>query len=123
MREELFIDYVDTEWGLRAWREGYRLFGVCNATMRHGLGDRPYRFFGRYVPIHSPLRHYYLFRNTVWLYRQGWIPWNWKIATARSAIFKLLFFAIVPKDRLSQLRMMFRGLWDGWCGRMGRLEI
>ena len=121
MREELFIDYVDTEWSLRAWRMGYHSFGVCNATMRHCLGDRPYRLFGRYVPIHSPLRHYYLFRNTVWLYRQGWIPWTWKVATARRILLKLLFFSIVPSDRLCQIRLMFRGLWDGVRGRMGRL--
>lgn len=122
MREELFIDYVDTEWGLRALREGYRLFGVCGATMRHGLGDRPYRFMGRYVPIHSPSRHYYLFRNTAWLCRQGWIPWNWRIAIILSAFAKLLFFIVVPRERSRQIQMIFRGLWDGWRGRMGRLE-
>lgn len=122
MREELFIDYVDTEWGLRALREGYRLFGVCGTTMRHGLGDRPYRFMGRYVPIHSPSRHYYLFRNAVWLGRQGWIPWRWRIAITLSALSKALFFALVPRERLSQIQMIFRGLRDGWRGRMGRLE-
>lgn len=122
MREELFIDHIDTEWSLRARCEGYRLFGVCSAAMRHGLGDRPYRFLGRYVPIHSPLRHYYHFRNTVWLCRQGWIPWHWRLAIARSAFFKLLFFAIVPRERLSQVGMIFRGVRDGWRGRMGRLE-
>ncbi len=120
MREELFIDYVDTEWSLRAWRLGYRSFGVCNATMRHGLGDRPYRLFGRYVPIHAPLRHYYLFRNTVWLYRQGWIPLTWKVATFRRVFLKLLFFSLVPSDRLRHVRMMARGLWDGLRGKMGR---
>lgn len=123
MREELFIDYVDTEWSLRASRMGYRLFGVCNATMRHGLGDRPYRFFGSYLPIHSPLRHYYLFRNSIWLYRQHWISWNWKAAILWSVLFKLIFFSIVPRDRLSQVKMILRGLSDGLRGRMGRLEV
>lgn len=122
MREELFIDYVDTEWSLRAWRMGFRSFGVCNASMRHGLGDRPYRLFGRYVPIHSPARHYYLFRNTIWLYRQGWIPWTWKLATARRVVLVFLFFAILSNERLSHVRMMLRGLKDGFLGRMGRYE-
>ena len=123
MREALFIDYVDTEWSLRASRMGYRLFGVCNATMRHELGDRPYRFFGSYLPIHSPARHYYLFRNSVWLYRQDWISWNWKAAILWSVLFKLIFFSLVPRDRLSQVKMMCRGLSDGVRGRMGRLEV
>jgi rhamnosyltransferase len=123
MREELFIDYVDTEWSLRASRMGYRLFGVCNATMRHSLGDRPCRVFGSYLPIHSPLRHYYLFRNAVWLYRQDWISWNWKAAILWSILFKLVFFSIVPRNRLSQVQMIFRGFLDGLRGRMGRLEV
>jgi rhamnosyltransferase len=119
MRDELFIDYVDTEWSLRAWHLGYRSFGVCGATMQHGLGDRPYRFFGRYVPIHSPLRHYYLFRNAVWLYRQGWIPLAWKVATAGRLVQKFVFFSLVPPGRLGQLNLMLRGLMDGLRGRMG----
>jgi rhamnosyltransferase len=119
MREELFIDYVDTEWCLRAWRKGYRLFGVCNATMRHGLGDAPNYFLGRYVPVHGPLRHYYLFRNAVWLYRQGWIPLTWKLATAQRLLLKFLYFSLIPSGRLAQIAMMLRGLGDGLMNRMG----
>jgi rhamnosyltransferase len=120
MTEALFIDYVDTEWSLRAWRKGYRSFGVCRATMRHGLGEKPNYFFGRYVPVHSPLRHYYLFRNAIWLYRQDWIPLSWKVATARRLVLKFGYFALMPSNRLAQLGMMLRGLRDGLRERMGR---
>ncbi len=74
MANALFIDYVDIEWGLRAKRFGYQSFGVCNAAMRHSLGEHPINFFGRQIPLHSPLRHYYHFRNAVWLYRQSCPP-------------------------------------------------
>lgn len=119
MNEDLFIDYVDTEWCLRAWRRGYRLYGVCDAAMRHGLGEAPNRFLGRYVPVHGPQRHYYLFRNAVWLYRQGWIPLTWKLATGLRLFLKLGYFAVFGPQRLAQLRMMGRGLRDGLRGRMG----
>ena len=79
MREELFIDYVDIEWGLRAQQKGYRSFGVCAALMKHDLGDEPILFLGRQIPVHSPLRHYYHFRNAIWLYRQPWLRFNWKV--------------------------------------------
>lgn len=123
MLEPLFIDYVDTEWCLRAWRKGYRLYGVCNATMRHALGDEPNYFFGRYVPVHKPIRHYYMFRNAVWLYQQGWIPFNWKFATGLRLFMKFLYFSIIHPGRLAQTIMIIRGVWDGMVKRMGKYEL
>src|SRR5690606_10075289 len=78
MQEELFIDYVDIEWGLRAQHQGLQSLGVCAAVMQHQLGEKPIRFRGRLIPVHSPLRHYYHFRNAVWLYRQSWLRKDWK---------------------------------------------
>jgi len=40
MREDLFIDQVDTEWFLRARKQGWRMYGVCAASMEHALGDK-----------------------------------------------------------------------------------
>lgn len=120
MEEMLFVDYVDTEWALRAIRKGYRLFGVCDATMRHGLGDEPARFFGRDVPVHGPLRHYYLFRNGLWLCRRAAMPVGWKLATLRRLVMMGIFFALLGTNRLAHLAMMARGLTDGWRDRMGR---
>ena len=122
MSEPLFIDYVDTEWCLRAWRKGYCLFGVCDAMMQHGLGDKPNYFLGRYVPVHKPLRHYYLFRNAVWLYQQGWIPLTWKLATGKRLVMKFMYFSVIHPGRLAQITMMFRGIRDGLMKRMGRYE-
>jgi rhamnosyltransferase len=120
MCESLFIDYVDTEWCFRAWRKGYALLGVCDARMQHGLGDAPNYFLGRYVPIHKPLRHYYLFRNAIWLFRQRWIPLTWKMAMAHRLLLKFLYFSIIPAGRRAQVGMMLRGLYDGFLNRMGR---
>src|SRR5690606_6393231 len=52
MQEELFIDYVDIEWGLRAQQQGFKSLGVCAAFMQHQLGDKPIYFRGRYIPVH-----------------------------------------------------------------------
>lgn len=121
MNEQLFIDYIDTEWCLRAWRRGYCLLGVCNATMRHRLGDKPNYFFGRYVPVHEPLRHYYLMRNAVWLLGHQSMPLGWRIATLKRLVLVFAYFTLIGPQRTSQARMMLKGLYDGLLGKMGKL--
>lgn len=122
MAEDLFIDYVDIEWGLRAQARGYRCLGVCGAAMRHDLGEPPIRFFGRRVPVHSPLRHYYHFRNAIWLYRRPWVPSAWKLADAWRLLRKYVFYSLFARPRLAHWGMMTRGLADGWRDRMGRYD-
>ncbi|WP_223614198.1 glycosyltransferase family 2 protein [Phyllobacterium calauticae] len=120
MKEELFIDYVDIEWGLRAQHMGYQSFGVCAAEMQHDLGDNPIKFRGRFIPVHSPLRHYYHFRNAVWLYRQPWLRANWKIVDAVRLVRKFVFYSIFTVPRLQHAGMMTLGIFHGFFGRMGK---
>lgn len=122
MDESLFIDYVDIEWGLRAKVKGFQSFGVCNATMYHNLGETPIHFFGKNLPLHSPLRHYYHFRNAVALYRSGWVPGNWKIVDGYRLLLKFGFYTLFAKPRLQHFRMMSLGIWHGLAGRCGRLD-
>lgn len=122
MREDMFIDYVDIEWGLRAKHFGYQSFGVCNARMKHSLGCDPIRFFGRYIPMHSPLRHYYHFRNAVLLYREAWVPINWKLVDGWRLVVKYVFYSIFAKPRMKHWQMMTLGLWHGLRGQTGKLE-
>jgi rhamnosyltransferase len=120
MREDLFIDYVDIEWGLRARVAGFQSFGVCGARMRHDLGEAPIEFFGRKFPNHSPLRHYYHFRNAVRLYREGGLPWNWKIADAWRLLLKYGAYTLLAKPRHQHWWMMSLGIIHGLTGRMGK---
>ena len=122
MREELFIDYVDIEWGLRAKQAGFQSYGACDALMRHSLGDTPLRIGRWHAPLHSPLRHYYLFRNTTWLYRQPWPPLNWKIVDGARVALQGLFYLTFAPRRSERARMIALGLWHGLTGRMGRYE-
>jgi len=123
MREELFIDYVDIEWGLRARHRGFQAFGACAAGMHHSLGEEPITFFGRKLPLHSPLRHYYHFRNAVWLYRQSWVPLNWKLADGYRLLLKYGFYTLFARPRLQHLQMMTLGIWHGLCGKMGISDL
>lgn len=122
MRENLFIDYVDIEWGLRAKQKGFQSYGVCAAQMQHSLGDNPVKFFKRSIPIHSPLRHYYHFRNAVLLYRSPWLPLNWKIVDGSRLILRYGFYTLFAKPRLTHWRMMTLGLLHGLINRSGKFK-
>lgn len=122
MQEELFIDYVDIEWGLRAKSQGFVSYGVCAALMYHNLGDKPISFAGRYYPARSAIRHYYMFRNAVWMYRQPWLPLNWKIADGWRLLLKYGFYLLFDKPRSLTWKMIHKGLWHGCMRRMGKLN-
>ncbi|UOG93367.1 MAG: glycosyltransferase family 2 protein [Candidatus Thiothrix sulfatifontis] len=121
MRDELFIDYVDFEWGLRAAHHGLCSYGVCAAHLHHQLGDSHLKVFNRNIPLHSPLRHYYLCRNAVLLYKMAWIPYQWKVADGARLLLKCGIYIVFAPQRLAHWRMMALGVWHGLRGRFGQL--
>lgn len=122
MQEELFIDYVDIEWGLRAKQQGFDSFGVCSAYMRHDLGDEPIRLAGLAFPVRSALRHYYIVRNAVWLYSHASFSLKWKLADGWRLLLKYVFYSLFAHPRFTHLRMMTLGIWHGLNGQLGRLD-
>ncbi|WP_426397415.1 glycosyltransferase family 2 protein [Ralstonia sp. R-29] len=122
MNDDYFIDHVDTEWCLRARAAGWQLFGVCGAKLSHALGDRVVRvWLGRWreVSVHSPLRDYYMFRNTVLMLKHVPMAWSWRIAHLRRIALFFVFFGIVIAPRRERVAMMVRGIWHGIVGRAG----
>lgn len=120
MDESLFVDYVDIEWSWRAQSHGFRLLGCCAATMDHDLGDAPLKLFGKQFLTHSPLRHYYLVRNALLLYRLHFIPLSWKCQDALRVTLKILLYSIFLAPRLAHVQMTYQGLVDGIRGRSGQ---
>lgn len=125
MDEGLFVDHVDTEWFLRARSLGYDAFGVCGAFMSHDLGRGSVRFWlGRWrnVARHSPLRHYYIFRNSVLLYRRRYAPARWIWNDVVRLVLMFVIFGIATAPRRAHAGAMLRGLRDGLAGRAGRAD-
>jgi len=121
MNEALFIDQVDIEWGLRAKSLGYRSFGACNAVMAHSLGEDPLVFLGRKFLNHNPLRHYYIFRNAVWLISKKYVSIGWKLRFTMVILIRYLLYPLWVTPRFTYLKMMTLGIWHGLIGRMGKL--
>ena len=117
--EELFIDYVDIEWSLRVRHHGWHLFGVGGATLTHSIGDKVARWWGWQFPWHSPVRHYFIFRNGTYLQKLPHVPMGWKLFDALQLAKKLVVFTLVGRPRIAHLSAMLRGMRDGWLGRLG----
>lgn len=123
MDESLFIDYVDVEWCLRARHRGFPVYGCYSARMLHSLGDDPVVFLGKARPVRSPIRHYYMFRNAMLLYRMKHIPLSWKIADFLHFLPRFGFYALFAKPRAAQLKMMLLGIWHGLRGKRGKFGL
>lgn len=127
MDERLFIDHVDTEWFLRAKSKGYAAYGVCDAWMEHGLGERTKKIKGllreRHVPQHKPFRYYYIFRNSVLLYRRDYVSKKWLWNDCQRLLQIFVFYGLLYPPRLANLRMMTKGLRHGLLNVSGRLKI
>jgi rhamnosyltransferase len=121
MDDALFIDFVDLEWCIRAKAKGYAVMGAPALRLAHALGDEPVRVFGRPYPGHSPVRHYYLFRNAIALIGRRYVPWSWKSTELVKMPFRLAIYLMFMRPRLKHLRFSVLGIWHGLIGRSGAL--
>ncbi len=124
MDETLFIDHVDTEWILRARALGLRAYGACDACMEHELGEFRRRIWllrWRDTPIHKPFRYYYIFRNSLALYRRSYMPRAWIRVDAVRLLQILVYMSLFHPQRWQFLRMALRGIRDAIAGREGPL--
>jgi len=119
MRGDLFIDFVDTEWALRARNKGYKCYCVPNAIMMHSVGDAAIKVFGKSVYLHSDLRKYYRLRNAVYLLRLASMGWQWRGYILRWIPYYLLLNLCVSRNKLRNARLLVKALWDGLLGRLG----
>ncbi len=124
-REDLFIDHVDTEWSMRARHLGYSLYVSTRAVLSHEMGrglEQFWLFGDRSFPSRDPLRHYYLFRNNVFLLSQPQMSKTWKFWSVVKLVFTFGYFGLFSADRKDQRRMMRDGMRDGREGKLGKYE-
>jgi rhamnosyltransferase len=120
MKEALFIDWVDVEWGLRAKNLGFQNYVVPTAIMRHSIGDEYVRAGKKVINLHSTLRNYYIVRNATYLVR--WAPFEsaWRFTVALKIPAYIFFFAFHAKgQRLAAFKILVAAMGDGLAKRMG----
>jgi rhamnosyltransferase len=123
-REDLFIDYVDIEFCLRARASGYRVLASRAPTIRHQIGQPTVRSIGRraVTPTNHPaFRRYYITRNRFLVWRlYGRTEPRYVLADILASQKELLKVLLFEEDRKSKVRAMLAGLRDGLRGSTAR---
>ncbi len=119
-REDYFIDHVDTEWCIRAVDQGFLLF-ICPAiVMQHELSDEsPKRIFGRLALKYSPIRRYYVFRNTTALILDRQVHRGLKLYFLATMVYRLFLNVIIDDSKWKSFHAMLTGVVHGLIGKMG----
>lgn len=120
--EELFIDYVDTEWCQRARSMGMKI-AQSDAALLHSLGRLTYhKFLGHevYVTNHSVGRIYYRERNRWHIYLRRHYEWQWFRRDVYLAITGMVAIMLWEEQRWRKLKAIIRGVTDGLSNRMGK---
>lgn len=120
MKDDLFIDYIDVEWCLRAKSQGMLPFVSPNARMSHKIGDKRVRFIWRTISAHSPLRRYYLLRNSMYIFRLNYIPLSYKLRELVLNAARVMVFYFISEDKPRYFKFMSLAVRDGWARRYGK---
>lgn len=115
MNEYYFIDHVDTEWCLRAEARGFSLYLARNAMLKHNLGDARHRLWlgrWRHVPIHQPLRNYYMVRNSILIGRDGRLNVGMRMRVLLRAFLLGLYMGSFVTPRQKRISNMLIGIRD-----------
>ncbi|WP_343682934.1 glycosyltransferase family 2 protein [Acinetobacter baylyi] len=113
MREEFFIDFVDTEWCFRALSKGYKLYMSEKAVMKHSIGDDTLKIANFNIPVHSGFRRYYRIRNLFFMWKMPYIP---KILVAKLMIsnfaIQVLLF-LIKSNKMDYIKYYIKAIKDG----------
>lgn len=120
MQEDLFIDYVDVEWGLRAKQKGYQCFIANQVLMRHSIGDSSIKvpFSKKFVNIHSDFRKYFILRNAMYLILYSNLPLNWRIVQVPKTIMYFGFLFLFVPPRLNNIKIFMLAVKDAASKKM-----
>lgn len=119
----LFIDYIDTDFCLRAIRAGCSVAVAGQAVLRHRLGARQtLRVLGRdFRPTHhAAFRHFYMARNRVRMWRRhAWAVPHWAAFDLSFALYNYTRVLLFEDQRWEKVKAIVRGTWHGLLGRTG----
>jgi rhamnosyltransferase len=120
MNEALFIDGVDHEWCLRAKNNHVTIWRILSPHLTHSIGETGVNILGRYFPLHtSPARHYYIIRNSFYIFYNCHGSILRRLNILASAILRVPFYLYVSADRTKTAFHIWQGLRDGFAKKLG----
>jgi len=117
-RDELFIDYVDTDYCMRLKDHNFRVIISPLINMIHPLGNYKSNILYKFLTGHEmitnypPIRHYYWTRNGLTLVRERfWKNTKWALNELYYLIIRRVLIVIIfEDDKFFKLRMILLGI-------------
>jgi rhamnosyltransferase len=124
-QEDLIIDCVDHEYCLRARSQGYTLAECRNAVLLVAVGSTTsHQAFGLTISArhYSARRRYYITRNRLVMIQRFWKQQPaWCCRTLQDIVQDTIKVAFVEEGRWGKMGNTARGIYDAFCGRMGKV--
>lgn len=120
--ERLYIDSVDTEYGLRLRSMGLRLIQAEKAELLHSVGRLVgHWWLGRnfWTTNHSAGRRYYMTRNRLFIFSRYPREIDWIRRDLRSMAGEIFGIVMFEENKLRKLYLIARGMIDGLRGKWG----
>jgi rhamnosyltransferase len=120
--EQLFIDFVDWEWCWRSASKGLGTYVDTRISIKHQLGIGHKRIFFWYIGNPSPIRHYYQYRNFLYLLNKPHVSVKWKFKYMLIMLSKIFLYALVYDSKNLRFSYIIRGFRDFFSGKMGKIN-
>lgn len=120
MADELFIDFVDLEWCIRAKQFGFVSYVNPKIVMKHCIGDESTKLASRSVNLHSDFRNYFIVRNSLYLALYSKLPMNFRIIQLFKTPLYVLFYSYHSKKPFYSLKLLLIAVKDAIFKKMGK---
>lgn len=115
MDETLFIDYIDYEWCFRARDKGYKLIRVLDSKLLHNMGEKVVKFLFIEKPYHTNgIRHFYIFRNQIYMFKRAYIPFGWKVVQLFKCMYRIPSYILLSPQPLQTAKHIIKGIKAGF---------
>lgn len=108
MDPRYYLNFEDVEWGVRAWRRGWRVLVVPRARLYHKVSAT--------LGLGSPANTYYMTRNALLFFRTCAPSWPLRVSASLHiwlrSIRTLLAWSLRPRYRDERHRAKRRALWE-----------
>lgn len=115
-REDYFIDYVDNEFCLRILESGKKIIQINKAVLKHHLGnslEKKILFKSIKSTNHSPVRRYYLTRNSLDVASKYNHLGIRHINNTKRVLFRFVVeILLVEDDKINKIKHMYKGYKD-----------
>lgn len=115
-REDYFIDYVDNEFCLRILESGKKIIQINQAILKHHLGNSlEKKIFFKTIKStnHSPVRRYYLTRNSLDVANKYNHLGIRHINNTKRVLFRfMLEILLVEDNKINKIKYMYKGYKD-----------